>query len=248
MPAWNALYQVRDFAYRIRSPKAAISDSANRTGARRRVAARSTSRPGEIDPPSQRRRQSNDDSRVLVQYAIQWNDSGPFNSQLNDHHAFINFAEISHVRPRPPEPKTPKLPSHDLPRAGKLIAELATGPDANSFAAESYDALVDAPVEAGKFSDFAFDNQGARFPRSRRRRRMEQGPPGRRSQANHRPTNCSLMGGPPFKEYTFFFHIGPYCRRRRRWHGARQLHRDCGNLRRKRRGQSPRTSSSTPGT
>ena len=97
----------------------------------------------------------------------------------------------------------------DLPADWKLIAELPTGPGANSFAAESYDALVDAPVEAGKFADFAFDNQGAHF------RVVVDGAEwnkGRLEDDLKRITayELRLMDGPPFKEYTFFFHIGAY--------------------------------------
>ena len=68
---------------------------------------------------------------------------------------------------------------------------------------------MDAPVEAGKFSDFAFDNQGAHF------RVVVDGAEwnkGRLEDDLQRITGYELrlMGGPPFKEYTFFFHIGAY--------------------------------------
>jgi predicted metalloprotease with PDZ domain len=206
MPAWNALYQVRDFAYRIRSPKAAISDSANRSGAplELRPIDKQT---WEIDPPPHPSG-SNDNSRVLVQYAIQWNDPGPFNSQLNDGHAFINFAEILlYVSDRRAEDA--EVTFNDLPPGWKLSSELAAGHEANSFKAEGYDSLVDAPVEAGRFSDFAFEKDGARF------RVVVDGAEwnkGRLEDDLKKITayELQLMGGAPFKEYTFFFHIGPY--------------------------------------
>jgi predicted metalloprotease with PDZ domain len=206
MPAWNALYQVRDFAYRIRSPKAAISNSTNGSGAplELRPIDKQT---WEIDPPAHPSG-SNDNSRVLVQYAIQWNDPGPFNSQLNDRHAFINFAEILLYVPDRRAEDT-EVSFNDLPQGWKLSSELAAGHEANSFKAESYDALVDAPVEAGRFSDFAFDKDGARF------RVVVDGAEwnkGRLEDDLRRITNyeLQLMGGAPFKEYTFFFHIGAY--------------------------------------
>ncbi len=206
MPVWNALYQVRDFAYRIRSPKAAISDSRN-AGAQPAGLRPIDKQTWQIDPPSSAAA-INDDSRVLLRYAIQWDDSGPFNSQLNDHHAFINFAEILMYVPDRRSEAT-EVTFNDVPSDWKVISELPPGPGANSFAAESYDALVDAPVEAGKFSDFAFDNQGAHF------RVVVDGAEwnrGRLEDDLKRITGYELrlMDGPPFKEYMFFFHIGAY--------------------------------------
>ena len=70
-------------------------------------------------------------------------------------------------------------------------------------------ALVDAPVEAGKFADFDFDNQGAHFrvvvdATDWNKGRLE-------DYLRHiTEYEITLMGAPPFKEYTFFFHIGSY--------------------------------------
>ena len=127
MPAWNALYQVRDFAYRIRSPKAAMFRF---SGTRQRPASRiAPDRQADLAnrPAGKRRLHSNDDSRVLVRYAIQWDDPGPFNSQLNDHHAFINFAEILMYVPDRRSEDT-EVTFDDLPPDWKLISELPAGP------------------------------------------------------------------------------------------------------------------------
>jgi predicted metalloprotease with PDZ domain len=206
MPVWNALYQVRDFSVRIRSPKAAISDSADRSALPVDLTP-IDKQTWEIAPPARPAR-PNDDSRVLVRYAIEWDDAGPFNSQLNGHHAFVNFAEILMYVPDRRGEDT-EITFNDLPRGWKVISELPTGHDAASFRAESYDALVDAPVEAGKFSDFDFDDQGARFRVVVDSAAWEKG---RLEEDLKRITSYELrlMGGPPFQEYTFFFHIGAY--------------------------------------
>jgi predicted metalloprotease with PDZ domain len=207
MPAWNALYQVRDFTYRIRSPKAVISDAAN--GGEQPVELRPIDKQTwEIEPLSAQLAGAKDDSRAVVSYAIQWNDPGPFNSQLNDHHAFVNFAEILMYVPNRRSEDT-EVSFSDLPPGWKLLSELPAGHGAGSFQAESYDALVDAPVEAGKFSAFAFDNQGAHFRVAVDATEWDKG----LLEADLKRITSyelSLMGGPPYKEYTFFFHIGPY--------------------------------------
>ncbi len=211
MPVWNALYQVRDFAYRIRSPRAAVSDSANGAGVavELRPIDKQTWNIEPASGPSTASHTSIDaDSRAVVRYAIQWNDPGPFNSQLNDHHAFINFAEILMYVPGRRGEDT-EVSFTDIPADWKLVSELPAGRDANSFTAESYDALVDAPLEAGRFTDFAFDHQGAHF------RVVVDGAEWNKGTLEDdlkRITNYELrlMGGAPFKEYTFFFHIGAY--------------------------------------
>ena len=50
-----------------------------------------TSKPGEW---AHRRRRSSRQNSVAIRYSIEWDDPGPFSSQLNAHHAFINLAEI----------------------------------------------------------------------------------------------------------------------------------------------------------
>ena len=51
----------------------------------------------------------------------------------------------------------------DVPEGWRTAAELPAGARPNSFTASSYDNLVDAPAEAGKFAEFGFDEAGAHF-------------------------------------------------------------------------------------
>jgi len=64
-------------------------------------------------------------------------------------------------------------------------------------------------VEIGKFEEFEFDNAGAHFrvavdSREWNRATLED------SLKRITGYEVKLMGGPPFKEYTFFFHIGAF--------------------------------------
>jgi predicted metalloprotease with PDZ domain len=205
LPAWNALYQVRDFSYRVRDVHAS-AHSAGAVPLQVEAVDKQTWRISTAQLPTE---SAQDD--VVIDYAIAWDDPGPFNSQLNDHHAFINLAEILMYVPGRRTEDT-EITFQNVPADWKIISELPAGENADSFKAPTYDALVDAPVEAGKFDEFEFENAGARLRvvvdaddwNNSSKRRLDE--------ALRRITGyeLQLMGGPPFREYTFFFHIGPY--------------------------------------
>jgi predicted metalloprotease with PDZ domain len=202
IPAWNALYQVRDFAYRVRDVEANIPSDSGAGGLPIRAVDKQT---WEI-----RAAAGANVERLpwTIRYSIVWDDPGPFNSQLNAKHAFVNFAEIlMYIPDRRNEGTTVEF--EDVPAGWRAASELAAGGTANSFSATSYDTLVDAPVEIGKFEEFGFDEGGAHFRvvvdgKDWRRDRLEDSLRGITSY------ELKLMGGAPFQEYTFFFHIGPY--------------------------------------
>src|ERR1700722_1773217 len=158
MPAWNAVYQVRDFSYRVRDVEARMSADPGAD----RVPVRKLDKQswqiaypwdGALSPGAK---------PAVVTYSIEWDDPGPFNSQLNAHHAFLNFAEVLMYLPdRRGEATVVQL--DDIPAGGHVAAQLATIPDTNAFQAESYDKLVDAPAEIGNFEEFGFDENGAHF-------------------------------------------------------------------------------------
>jgi predicted metalloprotease with PDZ domain len=203
LPAWNALYQVRDFAYRVQSSELVMtSEKGLHTG----TAAE------KLDKQTwllcRCRARGDSQKEISFSYRIQWNDPGPFNSQLNNHHAFLNFAEVLMYLPDRRADDV-EVTFTDVPPDWRLIAELPGGPNPNSFTAPSYDALVDAPVEAGKFEEFDFDSGGAHFrvavdAKEWKKSALED------SLRHITAYEMQSMGGPPFKEYTFIFHIGPY--------------------------------------
>jgi predicted metalloprotease with PDZ domain len=206
MPAWNAIYQVRDFAYRVRGLHA-VTHAMGPGAPSVQLLDKQTWRV--VVPGSSAERLRGD---VEIDYAIEWDDPGPFNSQVNAHHAFLNFAEILlYVPDRRAE--AAEVTFTDVPEGWRVAAELPAGPGKNSFAASGYDALVDAPVEAGKFSQFEFDNAGAHF-----RVLVDAEKWDRAFLEDCLRTitkyELQLMGGAPFdsprKEYTFIFHVGPY--------------------------------------
>jgi predicted metalloprotease with PDZ domain len=203
MAAWNALYQVRDFSQRVRDVAAACSNGGAPADVRKLD--KQTWRiflSKNCDP-------AGDGNSIEVHYTIEWNDLGPFNSQFNEHHAFVNLAEIlMYVPERRSEDTSVRF--IDLPSGWRTAAELPAGQADNTYVAPTYDKLVDAPVEAGKFDEFQFDSGGAPF---RVIVDAENWNRGLLEGALRRITayELQLMGGPPFdppsREYTFFFHI-----------------------------------------
>ncbi|HEX2776985.1 MAG TPA: hypothetical protein VHN10_10130, partial [Candidatus Acidoferrales bacterium] len=205
IPAWNALYQVRDFAYRVRDVEANSYTESGGLGEKLQIR--------KMDKQTWAIRASENASSGglsswTVRYSIVWDEPGPFNSQLNAKHAFVNFAEIlMYIPDRRSEDAIVEF--EDVPASWRAAAELPAGSTPNSFSASSYDTLVDAPVEIGKFEEFGFDEGGAHFrvvvdAKDWRRDRLED------SLRHITSYELKLMGGAPFHEYTFFFHIGPY--------------------------------------
>jgi predicted metalloprotease with PDZ domain len=261
MPAWTALYQVRDFAYRLRDlhvipPNGGVTPGPTAGGApspQPNAAAGSLPTnggasllpmnggglkcvPRKLDKQTWRigavsscalTQQSQAAPMLTLQYAIEWDDPGPFSSQLDSDHAFLNFAEVLLYLPdRRAEDVAVRF--DDVPASWRAIAELPApvfflmpNPSANtvpnSFAAASYDALTDAPVEISKFDELQFDNDGAHFRVAVDAGNTVNGnaapwdkPALEESLRRITHYELRLMGGSPFKEYTFLFHIGPY--------------------------------------
>lgn len=198
LPAWNALYQVRDFSYRVRDVIASESGSVRKYWWPEALD-KQTWRVLPPDPQAE--------GSVGINYTIEWNDPGPFNSQLDAHHAFLNFAETLMYVPDWRDEDV-EVVFDNIPAGWKIIVELPAGKEANSFTAPSYDKLVDAPVEIGKFDEFEFDSAGAHFrvvvdAKEWNRGHLEDG--------LKRITASEIqMMGAPFRQYTFFFRIGPF--------------------------------------
>ena len=195
MPAWNALYQIRDFSSHVQQVEAFVG--AQRVPMEKldkqtwRVAATGT---------------------VRIQYATYWDEPGPFAAQLNNEHAFINFAMLlMYVVDRHPEKVN--LAIMDFPREWraegallegcKMVFDQPTCPES----ANGYDAIVDAPIEAGKFEEFDLPEVSPRISV------VIHGDNWKKKQVEEELTRIcqyevKLMGGAPFEHYTFIFHVG----------------------------------------
>jgi predicted metalloprotease with PDZ domain len=199
IPAWNALYQIRDFSSRIQEVSAESTDR------------RETPLPVEkIDKLTWRIRAN---GNVTVRYAVFWDSPGPFASQLNDEHAFINPAMVlMYVPQRRDEPISVSL--SDIPKGWRIASPLTAltlfGPSADpthQLSASSYGALADSPIEVGSFQ--SFEVEGGSHPISVAIHgdnwKQADVEATLRKICNH---EIELMGGAPFDRYLFIFHIG----------------------------------------
>ena len=195
MPAWNALYQVRDFSSRVRQVSASAGGKA--------LAAE------KLDKLTWRVAGS---GTITLRYSVFWNEPGPFATQLNVEHAFLNLAMVLfYVLERRGEDI--RLALSGLPggwRAATSLPESFLGTGAApgvEFSAPGYDSLVDAPIEVGVFQEFTLpgispairvvvhgDNWNLGHVQATLQRicRYE----------------LSLMQGAPYESYTFLYHIG----------------------------------------
>ena len=195
MPAWNGLYQIRDFSSHMMQVMA--TDGEGHPLPLRKLDKETWSVSG--------------NGTVTVSYPILWDEPGPFASQLSPDHAFINFAMILlYVPDRRSEDA--KVAFEDMPDGWHVAVELeASGTAAEhhseTYAAPSYDALVDAPVEIGQFTEYRLEAGGRPI------RIVIHGEAGDKSKLLESikrivDYEVSLMGGAPFREYLFVFHVG----------------------------------------
>ncbi|MHB8484366.1 MAG: M61 family metallopeptidase [Candidatus Acidiferrales bacterium] len=208
MPAWNATYEIRDFAYRVTELHASVSEG-TLAGASLTVN-KLDKQTWELSLPSAPR---SDLGTVTIEYDDYWDEPGPFSSQLNSHHAFLNLAEVLPYIPARRNEQS-EVQYTDVPTGWKVAEELPTGGVDDSFLANSYDALVDAPAEIGPFHRFTvFTGEGdiklgasVVVDGSNWNEKELSGVLGKI--ISYETSMMQDDGGPG--EYMFIFHFGPY--------------------------------------
>lgn len=195
MPAWNALYEIRDFSSHVQQVEAFV-------GAQRVPIEKLDKQTWRVSAAG----------TVRIQYATYWDEPGPFAAQLNGEHAFINFAMLlMYVVDRQREKVN--LAIMDFPREWRAEGALLEGckmvfdQPACPESASGYDAIVDAPIEAGKFEEFDLPGVSPQITV------VIHGDDWKKKQLEEELTRIcqyetKLMGGAPFEHYTFIFHVG----------------------------------------
>jgi len=202
MPAWNATYDIRDFAFRVTDVRAQAT--ATNVDSPLRVV-KLDKQTWRITAPANSQR---DLGTVTIQYEDYWDEPGPFSSQLDSRHAFLNLAEVLFYIPSRRAEET-EVQYSDVPEKWRVAEELPAGKSAEMFVAPSYDALVDAPAEIGAFRDFQFDANGAHFRVVVDGKKWDQQKLG---DTLHKIVSyeTGMMRDVPFHEYMFIFHFGLY--------------------------------------
>ena len=190
LPVWNALYQVRDFGQFVNWVR-----GKDRAGHPLHIRALNDSC-WQIDGA---------ENGAIVEYQIYVDSFGPFGAQLNSHHAFLNLAQVL-VYPVDfrNEPMTVRFVH--VPAAWHIASPLVS--DSGAYRAESYDRLVDSPVEIGEFRQTDFDEAGGHF-----RVVIDADPSDYDADKIvgnlHKIVTAatSWMSDRPFETYTFFYHF-----------------------------------------
>jgi len=192
MAAWNALYQIRDFSSHVQQ-----------------VQAFTGSEPLPIEKVDKQTWVIRGTGEIVVRYTTYWDEPGPFGTELNAHHAFINPAMIlMYVPDRRNEPVN--VGFKDLPQGWEVISpgrllEVSVG--GARMAEKSYDALADSPLELGTFARFSLP------PALPPVTVVVDGDHWSQSEVESELSRIvgyelKLMGGAPYPAYTFILHIG----------------------------------------
>lgn len=190
-PAWNALYQIRDFVRNVEHVRAECDGHALKLV---RVDLQTWRAPSQAC------------ATLELRYAVYANEEGPFASVLNQHHSFLNLAMMLFYLPQGRD--RPVRAAFILPEGWKLATLLPEGKPPGEFAAPNYDALVDSPAEAGHFDDFSFEQSGAAFrvivdadAQDYSSRRLLD------TLEKITAAETAMMRDVPFSRYTFIFHF-----------------------------------------
>jgi predicted metalloprotease with PDZ domain len=145
LPVWNALYQVRDFAQYVNWVHA--KDRSGKPLAIRKL-------------DMSRWQIQGTEGGAIVEYQIYLDSPGPFGAQLNEHHAFLNLAQVL-MYPTDARNAPITIRFSHVPAGWHIATPLSVGVD--TFGADNYDRAVDSPVEIGAFQEADFDEAGGHF-------------------------------------------------------------------------------------
>ncbi|MGH9351860.1 MAG: M61 family metallopeptidase [Terriglobia bacterium] len=188
-PAWDALYQIRDFVRHVENLQAECGGSPLALT------------PVDLDTWTTSAREC---SPLVVHYQVYADEPGIFSSDLIPDHAYLNLAQVLFYIPR--ERGQPCVLQFILPSGWKL-ATLLPG-DGPEFTAPDYDALADSPVEAGLFQLYSFNQDGG-FYRVVVRGNAADYSSARLLDSIKKITasETTLMRSRPCSRYTFIFHF-----------------------------------------
>jgi predicted metalloprotease with PDZ domain len=191
MPVWNALYQVRDFAEHINWIRA--TDVAGQSVRIRKLDKTTWSAP----------------NASAIEYEIHLADSGPFGAEYSTHHAFLNLAQVL-LYPVGHTSGLVQISFSGIRQGWNLATPLARLSSATeeTYCADSYDHLVDSPVEISDFRELHFDLGGAHYNVA-----IDADPDD--YDANNLlatlkdivSTETEWMNDRPFQQYTFIYHL-----------------------------------------
>lgn len=208
LPVWNALYQVRDFSQYMTNVSAAREITRQGWHASDRVL--SGARVTSLDKTTWR--VDNPNGCNALSYSYHADSPGPFGIQANAQHAFINWAlllvyRVGH-RDDPVQVAIWAPSDWKLCDGGYFGCEAARKDGVYYAAAPGYDALVDSPVEIGRFINTSFEQDGATYHVAAQGAITEAEL--QKISANLKKISAAAvdwMQDRPCREYTFIYHF-----------------------------------------
>jgi len=194
-PAWNALYQMRDFVRHVQDLQATCDGGA------------ADLRPVDLDTwetgPSPCR-------ELAIRYSVYADEESVFSAVLNDQHAYLNLAQVLFYLPSC-RGRSARV-SFLLPDGWKLASLLDQDGASGDYVASNFDRLSDSAVEAGRFDEYSYRQGGADYriviyPGDAQTKRL--GSKLVESIQKITATETALMQDVPFRRYTFIFHFLP---------------------------------------
>jgi predicted metalloprotease with PDZ domain len=146
LPVWNALYQVRDFSQFVDHVKATDGEAHALDI---------------VKVEKSRWLVRNAEKGAIIEYDIYCDAQGPYGAQLNEHHAFFNLAEVL-MYSVDARNHAVQIEFTDLDPKWTIASPLQIC-ETKFYCANSYDQMVDSPVEVGSFSEKNFEEGGARY-------------------------------------------------------------------------------------
>ena len=137
IPAWNCLYQIRDFVKNVEDLKGDCDGQPADLNREDLNTWRGPNRPCD---------------NLALHYSVFADTDGPFDSILDGNHSFLNLAMVLFYLP---QDRDRAMQARFLIPAGWKLATFLEG-EGSQFVAANYDALVDSPVEAGHFEEFSY--------------------------------------------------------------------------------------------
>jgi predicted metalloprotease with PDZ domain len=188
-PAWNNLYQIRDFERNIQELTVDCDGRKEQLARLDLNTWRSEAAPCE---------------KLALRYAVYGTGSTPFSSAFDSEHAFLNFATLLFYLPE--ERRRAARVKFLIPAAWKIATLLEQ--DGDGFLAPNYDALADSPVEAGQFQDYSFSQNGATYRVVVHADQRDYSPDRLLASLQKiTATETALMHDTPFSRYTFILHF-----------------------------------------
>ncbi|HKE34172.1 MAG TPA: PDZ domain-containing protein [Candidatus Acidoferrum sp.] len=197
MAAWNALYQIRDFSAHVQEVVASAGTEA-----------------ATVEKMDKQTWRIKGNGTLTVHYATFWDEVGPFATQLNGEHAFINPAMILFYVPnRRTEGVSLSMDMSESPLDWRIVSAAPVSCVVSGrnrvciISSSAFDVLADSPIEIGKFQEF---DLGGVLPRVTV---IVHGDKWRKKQIEEElkricQYEIRLMEGAPFDHYTFILHIG----------------------------------------